>query len=131
MAGHEVIHTHGAPAAIGPYSQATVLPIGDRKLVFVAGQIPIDPVTSELVEGQVDVQVRRVMRNVAAILDAAGSDLSRVLKTTIFLTDLEDFAVCNRVYGEFFHDTPPARATVQVGRLPMDVQVEIEVVAYT
>ena len=130
MPGHEVVHTDGAPAALGPYSQATTLPVGDKKLVFVSGQIAIDPATGEVVDGPVEAQVRRVMQNIAAVLEAAGSSLSQVLKATIFLVDMEDFATCNQAYGAFFDEAPPARATVQVGRLPKDVQVEIEVVAY-
>lgn len=131
MPQHRVVSTREAPAAIGPYSQATVLPLGDRKLVFVAGQIPLDPESGELVAGSIEVQVRRVMENVGAILREAGSGFDRVVKSTIFLADLEDFAGCNAVYGEFFTGAPPARATVEVARLPKGVGVEIEVVAYT
>lgn len=130
MPDHRVIHTGAAPAAVGPYSQATALPLGERTLLFVAGQIPIDPATGELVTGPVEEQVRQAVRNIAAILEAAGSGLERVLKTTIYLVDLGDFQACNAAYAEFFPASPPARATVEVGGLPKGVAVEIEAVAY-
>ncbi|MGO8785810.1 MAG: RidA family protein [Terriglobia bacterium] len=119
------ISTPSAPAAIGPYSQA----IRSGNLLFVSGQIPLDPVTGHLVEGDAAVQTARVLRNLAAILDAAGSSLGQVLKTTVYLKDLADFAMMNEVYARFFEDCPPARATVEVARLPRNVSVEIELIA--
>ena len=113
------------PAAIGPYSQAIVA--GD--LVFVSGQIPLDPATGVLVDGSISVQTDRVMLNLKGILEAAGSSLGKIVKTTVFLTDLNDFEEMNRAYGTWFTDDPPARATVQVTRLPKGVAVEIDAVA--
>jgi 2-iminobutanoate/2-iminopropanoate deaminase len=120
-----VISTAAAPAAIGPYSQA--IRTGD--LLFVSGQIPLDPATGQLLAGDVRVQTRQVLKNLAAILEAGGSSLSRVVKTTVYLRDLGEFAAMNEVYAEFFGEQPPARATVQVARLPRDAAVEIELVA--
>lgn len=120
-----IISTPAAPGAIGPYSQA--VRCGD--LIFTAGQIALDPATGKLVEGNVTVQTRRVLDNVKAILDAAGSGLDRVVKTTVFLKDMGEFAAMNAVYAEFFPADPPARSTVEVARLPRDVRVEIEAVA--
>jgi 2-iminobutanoate/2-iminopropanoate deaminase len=114
-----------APAAIGPYSQA----IRSGDLIFVSGQIPLDPATGQLVEGDAAVQTERVLRNLAAILEAAGSSLARVPKTTVYLKDLGDFGKMNQVYARFFGDCPPARATVEVARLPREVLVEIDLVA--
>ncbi len=121
----DVIRTAGAPQAIGPYSQA----IGVDQFVFVSGQIPLDPATGELVAGDISVQMRRVLQNVQAILEAAGSSLAQVIKTTVFLTDIGDFAAMNTVYAEFFAQDPPARSAVQVAALPRGALVEIEVVA--
>ena len=121
----EVIATSRAPAAIGPYSQA----IRCGQLVFVSGQIPLDPATGKILESDIAAQTEGVLKNLAAILEAAGSSLSRVLKTTVYLVDLNDFAAMNEVYARFFAECPPARATVQVARLPRDVRVEIEAVA--
>ncbi|MCC7163617.1 MAG: RidA family protein [Anaerolineae bacterium] len=120
-----VIHTDNAPKAIGPYSQA--LRSGD--FIFTAGQIPLDPATNKLVEGDIAVQTRRVLTNLSNILEAAGSSLSRVLKTTVFLADLNDFQAMNAVYAEFFGEQPPARSTIQVARLPAGALVEIEAIA--
>jgi 2-iminobutanoate/2-iminopropanoate deaminase len=126
MAGNRtVITTEYAPAAIGPYSQAIAL--GD--LVFTSGQIPLDPTTGQVVEGGIEVQTRRVLDNLAAVLQAAGSSLRQVVKTTIFLADMNDFAAVNTIYAEYFGADPPARSTVQVARLPRDVRVEIEAIA--
>lgn len=127
---HHAIHTSKAPAAIGPYSQAIALPVGDKTLLFVAGQIPLDPATGELVEGSLTEQVHRIMGNIEGILSEAGSDLGRVVKTTIFLADMADFVEVNEAYGQYFNDPPPARATVAVGGLPKGADVEIEVLAY-
>lgn len=118
------IATPTAPAAIGPYSQAVVA----GNLLFVSGQIPLDPETSELVGGDIETQTRRVLDNVKAIVRAAGADMDRVVKTTIFLADMNDFAAVNGVYAEYFNATLPARATVQVAGLPKGVPVEIEAV---
>lgn len=119
------VHTDEAPAAIGPYSQAVVA--GD--LVFTAGQIALDPVSMEVVPGDVAAQTDRVLRNLAAVLAAAGSSLDRVVKTTVFLKSMNDFVAMNQVYGRHFGENRPARSTVEVSRLPKDVLVEIEVVA--
>lgn len=122
----KTVATADAPKAIGPYSQA--ITVGD--LVFCSGQIALDPKTGELVApGDVRAQTRRVMENLASVLAAAGSSLSHVVKTTIYLTDLGDFASVNEVYGGFFREGPPARATVQVAGLPKGAQVEIDAVA--
>ena len=121
----DVISTSKAPAALGPYSQA--LRWGD--LIFVSGQIPIDPATSQVVGDDVAAQTEQVLKNLAAILEAADAGLGQVLKTTVYLKDLNDFGKMNEVYARFFREQPPARATVQVARLPRDVSVEIEAVA--
>ncbi|MDW7643552.1 MAG: RidA family protein [Desulfuromonadales bacterium] len=120
------IETDRAPAAIGPYSQGVAA--GD--FIFFSGQIPLDPVSGELVPGGIDTQARQVMANMGAVLAAAGLDFSHVVKTTIYLTDLADFAVVNGIYGEFFSGTYPARATVQVAALPKGAAIEIEWVAF-
>lgn len=121
----QYIVTDKAPAPIGPYSQA----IRAGGLIYVSGQIPIDPASGALVEGDIAAQTRQVLKNLAAILDAAGSGLGKVVKTTIFLTNLDDFARLNQVYAEYLGESKPARATVQVSRLPKEVLVEIEAVA--
>ena len=121
----EIIETAKAPSPIGPYSQA----VRANGFVFVSGQIPILPATGSLVQGDIAAQTRQVMQNLAAILEAAGSGLQKVVKTTIYLTNLDDFSRLNQVYAEFLGDAKPARATVQVGRLPREVLVEIEAVA--
>ncbi len=118
------IATSAAPAAIGPYSQAVVA----GNLLFVSGQIPLEPESGELVGGDIESQTRRVLDNLKAIIQAAGADMDRVVKTTIFLADMNDFAAVNRVYAEYFKATLPARATVQVAGLPKGVPVEIEAV---
>ena len=119
------VHTDHAPKAIGPYCQAVIH--GD--LIYSAGQIALDPASMEVVAGGVAEQTERVMANLAAVLEAAGSDLSRVLKTTVFLADMADFAAMNEVYAKRFGDHRPARSTVAVAGLPRNVRVEIEVVA--
>ncbi len=121
----EIIETSSAPSPIGPYAQA----IRANGFIFLSGQIPLDPQTGTVVQGDIAVQTRQVMQNVSAILAAAGSGLTKIVKTTIFLIDLDDFAQLNRVYGEYLADVKPARATVQVARLPKEVRVEIEVIA--
>jgi len=120
-----VIKTEEAPPAIGPYSQAVI----GNGLVFAAGQIPLDPRTGQLVPGDIRVQTRRVLENLKAVLEAAGSSMDRVVKTTVFLRDLNDFGAANEIYGEYFRESPPARSTVQVAKLPRDAAVEIEAVA--
>lgn len=120
-----IIHTDNAPKAIGPYSQA--VHTGD--FIFCAGQIPLDPATMKLVEGDITVQTRRVLTNLSNVLEAAGSSLSRVVKTTVFLADLQDFQAMNAVYAEFFGDQPPARSTIQAGKLPAGALLEIEAIA--
>jgi 2-iminobutanoate/2-iminopropanoate deaminase len=119
------IHTDSAPAAIGPYSQA----IESDGWVFCSGQIPLDPATMELIDGDVKAQTEQVMVNLRHVLEAAGARLDTVVKTTIFLADMADFAAVNEVYGRHFGDHRPARATVAVRELPKSVQVEIECVA--
>ena len=120
-----VIATPAAPAAIGPYSQA----IRAGNLVFTSGQIPLDPTTGQMVTGDLAAETRRVLANLAAVLAAAGVGFAYVVKTTIFLTDMGDFAAVNALYAERFSGAPPARSTVQVARLPKDARVEIEMIA--
>ncbi|HEU4453565.1 MAG TPA: RidA family protein [Longimicrobium sp.] len=124
MADLRTIHTDQAPEAIGPYSQAVVA----NGFVFTAGQVAFHPSSMAIVEGDVAAQTERVMENLQAILKAAGSDLSAVVKTTVFLRDMNDFAAMNEVYGRWFGEHKPARSTVQAARLPRDVAVEIEAV---
>ena len=119
------IKTDKAPKAIGPYSQAIV----SGGFVFVSGQLPFNPVTGDLVSGSIEDQARRVLSNVAGVLEAAGSSMDKVVKATVFLKDMNDFARMNAVYGEFFKAPYPARAAVGVARLPRDVRIEIEVIA--
>src|SRR5262244_2036140 len=119
------ISTSQAPRAIGPYSQA----IRAGNLLFCSGQIPIDPATGEFVSGGVAEQTEQVMRNLSALLSAGKSSLKQVVKTTVFLADMDDFTAMNEVYGRYFGENPPARATVQAARLPRDAKVEIEAIA--
>jgi 2-iminobutanoate/2-iminopropanoate deaminase len=121
----EIIQTDSAPAAIGPYSQA----VKTNGFIFASGQIPIDPKSGQFVEGGIKEQTKQVLKNLAAVLEAAGSGLNRVVKTTVFLADMQEFGAMNEVYGEFFKDEPPARATVEAARLPRDARVEIEAIA--
>ncbi len=121
----EVIATDRGPKAIGPYSQA----IKANGLVFLSGQIPLDPATQQLVSGDVATQTERVLQNISGVLSAAGSSLAQVVKTTVFLKSMNDFAAMNEVYGRHFTADPPARSTVEVARLPKDVLVEIDVIA--
>ena len=121
----EIIQTERAPNAIGPYSQA----VRANGLVFVSGQIAIDPQTGQFVAGGIVEQTEQVLKNLGAVLEAAGSGLNRIVKTTVFLADMQEFAAMNEVYGRFFKETPPARATVEAARLPRDARVEIEAIA--
>ena len=121
----QVIATEHAPRAIGPYSQAVLA----NGFVFLSGQIPLDPATNQLVEGDVAVQTVRVLENLKAVLEAGGSSLEKVVKTTVFLRDMADFPRMNEVYARFFAVNPPARSTVQAARLPRDVSVEIDAIA--
>ena len=121
----EIISTENAPGAIGPYSQA----IKAGNIVFCSGQIPIDPQTGNFVSENVAEQTRQVLKNLSAVLEAAGTNLNNVVKTTVFLADMNDFAAMNEIYAEFFNENKPARATVQAARLPRDARVEIECIA--
>jgi 2-iminobutanoate/2-iminopropanoate deaminase len=121
----EVVSTKDAPQAIGPYSQA----IKANGFVFTSGQIGIDPATQQVVAGDVAVQTDRVLRNLSEILEAAGSGLGKVVRSTVFLKSMNDFAAMNKVYGQYFSSDAPARSTVEVARLPKDVLVEIDVIA--
>ena len=121
----EIVFTDGAPAPIGPYSQA----VSANGFLFVSGQIPLDPATGQMVQGSIAAETRQVMENVRAILKAANLDLPNVVKTSIFLTDMRDFAVLNEEYGKYFVKDPPARETVQVAGLPKGAHVELSVVA--
>ena len=121
----KIISTTDAPAAVGPYSQA----IRAGNLVFCSGQIPLDPASGKIVQGDITAQTRRVLQNIAAVLRAEGLSFENIVKTTIFLTDLGDFQTVNELYGSYFKSDPPARSTVQVPALPKGANVEIEVVA--
>jgi 2-iminobutanoate/2-iminopropanoate deaminase len=121
----EVVCTKDAPQAIGPYSQA----IKANGFVFTSGQIALDPSTQQVVVGDVAAQTERVLRNLSEILEAAGSGLGKVVRSTVFLKDMNDFAAMNQVYAKYFSSAPPARSTVEVARLPKDVLVEIDVIA--
>jgi 2-iminobutanoate/2-iminopropanoate deaminase len=120
-----IVQTDNAPKAIGPYSQAVI----HNGLVFLSGQIPLDPATGQLIEGDVAKQTERVLENLKAVLEASGSSLGRVLKTTVFLKNMSDFPSMNEVYGRYFAENAPARSTVEAARLPRDVQVEIDAIA--
>jgi 2-iminobutanoate/2-iminopropanoate deaminase len=120
----EIISTENAPGAIGPYSQA----IKTGNMVFVSGQIPIDPATGDFVSNDVSEQTEQVLKNLSAVLEAAGSSLNNVVKTTVFLADMNDFAAMNEIYAKYFSENKPARATVQAARLPRDARVEIEAI---
>jgi 2-iminobutanoate/2-iminopropanoate deaminase len=121
----KIISTENAPKAMGAYSQAVV----SNGFAFLSGQIPLDPATGQLIEGDTAAQTVRVLKNLTAVLDACGSSLQRVVKTTVFLKDMGDFAQMNAVYAEYFGENPPARATIEAARLPRDVRVEIDCIA--
>lgn len=121
----KAVQTDSAPKAIGPYSQAIIA----GSMVYCSGQIPLDPATGTLVTGDIATQTERVLKNLQAVLKAAQCEMGHVVKTTIFLKDLNDFQIVNKVYGEYFYPPFPARSTIQVARLPMDAAVEIEAIA--
>lgn len=121
-----VISTTNAPAAVGPYSQATKF----GQLIFVSGQLPIDPQNGEIVKGGIETQTRQVLKNLNEVLLAAGASLTTVLKTTIFIKNMNDFMKINEVYSEFFNTDPPARSCVEVAKLPKDALIEVEVIAH-
>ncbi len=121
----KIIATPSAPRAIGPYSQAVV----HHGMAYLSGQIPLDPATGEIVDGDITAQTERVLSNMAAVLEACGSSLAHIVKTTVFLKDMGEFAAMNAVYARFFETNPPARSTVEVARLPRDSRVEIECIA--
>jgi 2-iminobutanoate/2-iminopropanoate deaminase len=121
----DIISTSKAPQAIGPYSQA----VRFDNLLFISGQIPLEPESCEIVKGDIKAQTKQILENLKGVLTAGGSSLDNVLRTTIFLTDLEDYADVNEMYAQFFGKSMPARSTVQVSRLPMDVQIEIDAIA--
>jgi 2-iminobutanoate/2-iminopropanoate deaminase len=125
----KIISTENAPGAIGPYSQAVKTGLFYRSMVFVSGQIPIDPATGQFVSEDVAEQTDQVFKNLKAVLEAAGTSLENVVKTTVFLADMNDFAAMNEVYGKYFTANEPARATVQAARLPRDARVEIDCIA--
>ena len=120
-----IISTNEAPQAIGPYSQA----VRFDNLLFVSGQIPIEPKSGEILKGNIKEQTKQILENLNSVLTAGGSSLNNVLRTTIFLTNLEDYAAVNEMYAQFFDESQPARSTVQVSRLPMDAQIEIDAIA--
>ena len=121
----KIISTPNAPAAMGAYSQAVI----SNGFAFLSGQIPLDPATANIVDGDISAQTERVLQNLKAVLEACGSSLSQVVKTTVYLKDMGEFAKMNEVYGRYFPGKPPARATVEVARLPRDVRVEIDCIA--
>lgn len=123
--GREAVSSDAAPAAIGPYSQA----IRAGSLLFVSGQIPLDPATGALIQGDIAAQTHRVFANLKAILEAAGASFDHVVRTTVYLADMNDFAKVNEIYGTYFSSPAPARATVQAARLPKDARVEIDLIA--
>lgn len=124
------IYTKNAPEPIGPYSQAVSISWDTQKILYTSGQVAIDPTTGEFKGGNIKEQTKLVMENLKAILSEAGSDLGKVIKTTVFIKDMNDFAAMNEIYSLYFGDSKPARSTVEVARLPKDALVEIEVIAY-
>lgn len=121
------IQTENAPAAIGPYAQA--IAVSPSEMIFCSGQIPLDPASGALIEGGVEAQTERVLQNLGAVLEAAGCTFADVVRTTIFLKSMDDFVAVNGIYAKYFAENPPARACVEVARLPKDVQVEIDAIA--
>jgi 2-iminobutanoate/2-iminopropanoate deaminase len=124
----QIIRTAEAPLPVGPYNQAIAIP-ANSKLIYLAGQIPLNPYTGKVEEGDITIQTERVLQNIKAVLIAAGAEFSDVIKTTVFLADMADFAAMNAVYAQYFLDSAPARSCVQVARLPLNVAVEIECIA--
>jgi 2-iminobutanoate/2-iminopropanoate deaminase len=124
-----IVRTAEAPAAIGPYSQAVVVPVGGQKMLFSSGQIALDPKSGAMIEGGVEAQTRQVLANLGAVLAAAGASFGDVVRTTIFLASMDDFAAVNAIYGERFVNDPPARTTVQAAKLPRGALVEIDAIA--
>src|ERR1051325_11338451 len=124
-----IVRTPHAPAAIGPYSQAVVVPVGDQRMVFCSGQIALDPKSGLVIDGDVTAQARQLLENLGALLEAAGASFAHVVKTTVFLADMADFATVNAIYGERFPTDPPARSTVAALGLPRNVRVEIDAIA--
>jgi 2-iminobutanoate/2-iminopropanoate deaminase len=122
----KIISTDQAPKAIGPYSQAVI----SNGMAFLSGQIPLDPQTNQLIDGDIAAQTGRVLENIKAVLEAGGASLASVVKTTVFLQDMGEFAKMNEVYARYFPENPPARSTVQAARLPRDVKVEIDCIAF-
>ena len=128
----KIVSTDHAPKAIGPYSQAVIQDMsrpGSRQLAFLSGQIALDPSSGQIVEGDIAAQTERVLENVQAVLEASGSSLTKVLKTTVYLKNMADFPKMNEIYARYFAENPPARSTVEAARLPRDVQVEIDAIA--
>jgi 2-iminobutanoate/2-iminopropanoate deaminase len=125
QATRRAVSSAGAPAAVGPYSQALIS--GD--LIFLSGQIPLDPATAQMIDGDIDVLTRRVLDNIGAVLDASGSSFDRVVKTTVYLADMADFPAMNEVYATYFPEPFPARSTVQAAALPRNARIEIDVIA--
>jgi 2-iminobutanoate/2-iminopropanoate deaminase len=128
----KIVATDRAPKAIGPYSQAVIDDMsrpGSRHLVFLSGQIPLDPSSGQVVQGDIAAQTERVLQNIKAVLEAAGASFDSVLKTTVYLKDMDDFSKMNEVYGRYFKENPPARTTIQAAKLPRDVMVEIDAIA--
>ena len=121
----KIISTPRAPGAMGAYSQAVI----SNGFAFLSGQIPLDPATAKIVDGDISAQTERVLENLKAVLEASGSSLSQVVKTTVYIKDMGEFAKMNEVYGRYFPSNPPARATVEVARLPRDVRIEIDCIA--
>ncbi len=126
----DIIYTKSAPEPIGPYSQAVKIRVEEPYMIYTSGQIAIDSSTGNIVPGGIKEQTHQVIKNIQSILTEAGTDLTWVVKTTVFLKDMNDFAAMNEVYAEYFNESKPARSTVEVARLPKDVLVEIEVIAY-
>ena|SRR5258708_2705427 len=128
----KIVSTDRAPKAIGPYSQAVIDDMsrpGSRQLVFLSGQIALDPSSGQVVQGDIAAQTERVLENIKAVLEAAGASFDSVLKTTVYLKDMDEFSKMNEVYGRYFKHNPPARSTVQAAKLPRDVMVEIDAIA--
>jgi 2-iminobutanoate/2-iminopropanoate deaminase len=124
-----IVRTAEAPAAIGPYSQAVIVPVGDKRMMFCSGQVGLDPATGQMIEGDVEAQARQALANLGAVLAAAGASFADVVKTSIFLSTMDDFAAVNAVYAERFASEPPARSTVAAAGLPRGALVEIDAIA--